>query len=397
MKSRPSGFSLVELLVSVLIGMLAMVFVMRSTVNFESNRRAGIGGSDSMQNGVVALFSMENDAAQSGWGLNDALLIGCATRFYDRQNYADANVSSGVTLTLAPVAVTFNGANPDRIAFASGTSDSGTGSVGVSVTTALGANVISIDQVPFGFKLRDAIAIAPTTSGGTCTTPGTAGSCCAIAQVSSVVQSPPTLNIASDGTSATRFNSASGLVAAFAGPNQAKVFNLGDGNNLSFHTWDVNNGVLRLRATDLSGASSAPTSAVAGIVSIKALYGFDTRVGAAFTPDSGLNINQWAAGLIAADAAGNVLTPAQAYQRLAALRLAVVARSREPDRPDASGTCPNTTPARPTVFSAQEPSGVATVPIQVNVAVAGDTIDWTCYRYRVFESVVSLRNVGWKP
>jgi len=126
MKSRPSGFSLVELLVSVLIGMLAMVFVMRSTVNFESNRRAGIGGSDSMQNGVVALFSMENDAAQSGWGLNDALLIGCATRFYDRQNYADANVSSGVTLTLAPVAVTFNGANPDRIAFASGTSDSGT-------------------------------------------------------------------------------------------------------------------------------------------------------------------------------------------------------------------------------------------------------------------------------
>jgi type IV pilus assembly protein PilW len=300
-------------------------------------------------------------------------------------------------LTLAPVSVVFNGANPDRISFASGTSDAGTGSVGISVSAPAGSTALSIDQSPFGFKFRDVLAIAPTTPGGTCTTPGVAGSCCAIAQVSGLAQAPPTLNIASDGSSATRFNSGAGLLAAFAGPSQAKVFNLGDGNSLSFHTWDVNNGVLRLRATDLSSASSAPRSAVAGIVSIKALYGFDTRAGAAFQPDQGLTISQWSAGMIAADQGGNALSITQAYQRLAALRLAVVARSREPDKPNASGICPDVNTALPTVFASQEPAGVATIPIQVNVAVAGDPIDWSCYRYRVSETIVPLRNAGWKP
>jgi type IV pilus assembly protein PilW len=31
------------------------------------------------------------------------------------------------------------------------------------------------------------------------------------------------------------------------------------------------------------------------------------------------------------------------------------------------------------------------------VAVAGDPIDWKCYRYRVFETIVSLRNAEWRP
>jgi type IV pilus assembly protein PilW len=404
MRTRQPGFSLIELMISVAIGTLAIMFVMRTTIGFETNRRGSIGGSDSMQNAVVALFSMENDAAQSGWGLNDSLLIGCAARFFDSQNYANANVGGGVAMTLAPVAVTFNGANPDVISFMSGTSDAGTGSVGISVNTAVGVTALSVDQIPFGFKFRDALAIAPTTTGGTCATPGVAGSCCTIAQVSGVVQSPPTLNIASDGTTATRFNSGAGLLAAFAGPSQAKVFNLGDGNALSFHTWDVNNGVLRMRATDLSGASNAPASAVSGIVSIKALYGFDTRAGVAFTPDTGMQINRWSAGMIAADQGGNVLTVPQAYQRLAAVRLAVVARSREPEKPDADGICrldqtvsPNVPIVQPTVFASQEPVGIAAVPIQVNVAVANDPIDWTCYRYRVSETIVPLRNSGWKP
>ena len=387
MSARQLGFSMIELMVSVLIGLLAMVFVMRTTVSFETNRRGSIGGSDSMQNGVVALFSMENDATQAGWGLNDGLLIGCAARFYDSQNYANANVGGGVAMTLAPVSVVFNGANPDQISFASGTSDAGTGSVVLSSNAAAGTTSLTLTQDPtYAFKVSDVLAIAPTTPGGTC----------AIAQVSGLVQAPPTLNLANDGTTATRFNRGGGLLAAFAGLNQTKVFNLGSGNSLSFHTWDVGNGVLRLRATDLTGASDTPASAVSGIVSIKALYGFDTRVGAAFNPDSGLTINRWSAGMIDADGDGTVGGPGD-YQRLAALRLAVVARGREPEKPNTAGACPDTTPALPTVFSSRQPFNIATVPIQVNVAVAGDPMDWTCYRYRVFETIVPLRNSGWKP
>ena len=51
----------------------------------------------------------------------------------------------------------------------------------------------------------------------------------------------------------------------------------------------------------------------------------------------------------------------------------------------------------PTVFATQGAENGAAVPVQVDVGVAGDPVDWRCYRYRVFETIVPLRNAGWRP
>jgi len=48
------------------------------------------------------------------------------------------------------------------------------------------------------------------------------------------------------------------------------------------------------------------------------------------------------------------------------------------------------------VFSTSPLQGVTAAPISVNVAVAGDPLDWKCYSYQTFETVVSLRNAGWR-
>ena len=410
MKPRVRGFSLVEMLVSVLIGLLALIFVMRSSVDFEKNRRSGIGGSDSMQNGIVALFSMETDASQAGWGLNDPNILGCPGRFYDTQNFADANVTAGVPLVYAPIQVTFNGANPDVITFLSGSAESGTGSVGVGATPPVvaGSTVLPADAQLTFYNAGDVLLLAPlmpTAGVGA----GVQNGPCVIAQVASIAGS--NINIVNNGSQNTRFNRSGGILAAFPGSGMSKIYNLGPGAALSFHTWDVSNGVMRLRATDLAGASNAPVSAVGGIVTIKALYGFDTRPappgatigcvpgGAVFQPDCGTRITRWSAGMVDANADGS--TNSMDYQRLVAVRLAVVARSRLAERPTPGrADCTDTIPANaalPTVFGAQEPSGVTSVPIQVNVAVTGDTTDWTCYRYRTFETIVPLRNSGWKP
>jgi len=74
----------------------------------------------------------------------------------------------------------------------------------------------------------------------------------------------------------------------------------------------------------------------------------------------------------------------------------VVARGKFPERADAAGTC-NATPALPVVFGAAEPAGVTPEPVEVNVAVSGDPIDWKCYRYRAFETIVPIRNTAWRP
>jgi len=40
---------------------------------------------------------------------------------------------------------------------------------------------------------------------------------------------------------------------------------------------------------------------------------------------------------------------------------------------------------------------VAAREITVTLALAGDTLSWKCYRYRVFETIVPIRNAGWRP
>lgn len=386
---RDNGFSLVELLVSIVIGLLALMFATRLMATSEQNKQSALGGSDAMQNGMVAMFSVSGDVAQAGWGLNDPLIVGCNTVFADNDGFELASAARGAaTVTpLAPAVIESNGANPDRITLYSGSSVSGTGTLRL-VADYDGGNTILVDRVPYGFNQGDVILVAPETLGG---------ADCALAQVSSKTDDlppPPSQQfLLIDSGSKYRFN-AGALGEEYIG-SQSRLFNLGPAAQLSFHTWSVANGFLQLRSTDLEGSSEAPASVADNIVSIKAQYGFDTRVGGAFTPESGLTVSRWSAAMIDADGDGTIGSAGD-YQRVSALRVAVVARGKAPERP-ASGTECSATTARPVVFGTDGPGDVSADPITVNVAVANDAVPWQCYRYRVFENIVPLRNAAWRP
>ena len=112
-----------------------------------------------------------------------------------------------------------------------------------------------------------------------------------------------------------------------------------------------------------------------GIVQLKAQYGIDNTVG---TP-TGV-VNQWTA----VDP-----TTADAWSRVLALRLVVVARSGQMERPTdpvtkqiITGACNTTTSPPNSMLGA--------------IDVSADP-NWQCYRYRVFETVVPLRNQIWAP
>ncbi len=388
------GFSLVELMVSLVIGLLALSFATRMVVDAERRKDGSVGGSNSMQNGMVAMFSISGDAAQAGWGLNDPLVSGCDAVFSDTGGYALAVVPQVVVATsastnvrpLTGAVIEANGSAPDRLHFYAGGSISGTGSLRVTTDYTNGTN-IDIDRVPYGFSQDDVIVVVPETAGA---------ARCALAQITSnpaTLPAPPNPQFLTIATG-VRFNSGN-LGAAYTG-NQARLFNLGQAARLSFHTWSVAGGFLQLRATDLAGASTAASTVIDNIVSIKAQYGLDTRVGAAFDPEAGMQVSQWSNTMIDADADGIAGGPGD-YQRVAALRIAVVARNRSPDKPDtSSGLCTTTTTA-PTVFATSPVSGAAAVGIALNVAVTNDPIDWKCYRYRAFETIVPMRNSGWRP
>jgi type IV pilus assembly protein PilW len=383
---RARGFSLVELLVAVAVGMLALAFATRLVAGAETSKQGSLGGSDAMQNGMMAMFSMSNDAAQAGWGLNDPLVTGCDTVFRDSQGYALPAVARGaVSVTpLAAAVIEDGGSAPDRISFFGGTSMSGTGSMRVTANTS-GPN-LSVDRVPFGFARGDAIVIAPETAGATR---------CALAVLTDdpAALAPPPAAQVLVAAAGGRYND-NNFGVDFRG-NQSRLFNLGPAARLAFHTWSVQGGFLRLRATDLAGSETRGSQVADNIVSIKAQYGLDMRVGAAFLPERGMVVSRWSSGMPDADSDG-VAGGAGDYQRIAALRVAVVARSRAPERPRPGQSCAATT-AQPVVFAGESLEGVDPVPVTLDVAVAGDTVNWQCYRYRVFETIIPLRNSGWRP
>ena len=381
------GFSVVELLISVVIGMLALVFAMRLITGSEQSKQSALGSSDSMQNGMLAMFSISGDASQAGFSLNDALLLGCNTRFGDKSGYTLAPATrAGATIhPLAPAIIESNGSAPDVISLYSGSSLSGTGTMRL-VADYRGGTQFQVDRDRYGFALGDVVVIAPEDRLGDC----------ALAQISAM---PPLetgknpIVLIGAGTN-LRYNADE--IGVYFDSGKARIFNLGPAATLSLHTWSVDNGFLRLRSTDMAGANAAPATVADNIVSIKAQYGFDTRAAAAFAARNGMRVGRWSATMVDADG-DSVTGGAGDYERVAAVRIAVVARSKTRERPNAAGVC-SATPNRPRVFATEEPAGVTAVPMTVDVAVPNEPADaWPCYRYRVFETVVALRNADWKP
>lgn len=391
---RRAGFSLIELMVSVVIGMLAILFATRLVISGEQTKDSAVGGSDSMQNGMLALYSISNDAAQSGWGLNDTLAAGCETSFSDSGKYALAQISvNGITRTpLAAAVIQPGGAGSDVISLYAGKSAAAVASLRINGEIAVGASVLpTTTQAPFGFAAGDVLLVVPE--------PATAANpACSIVQMSGMQAAPDNDKIALGSGSNFRFGPTAGIQNAYA-KGGGRIFNLGAPGRLAFHTWSVAGGTLLLRATDQAGASEKGVSVTDNIVAIKAQYGLDTRVMTVYNPlpapdGSGVQLTQWSNAMIDADSDLVVAGPGD-FQRVVALRLAVVARSKTAQRPGSDGQC-HATETKPTLFSTAVGSAAA-VPVTVNVAVTGDPIAWQCYRYRVFEAVVPVRNAQWRP
>ncbi|QYF96156.1 PilW family protein [Massilia sp. PAMC28688] len=381
------GFSIVELMVSIVIGMLALVFATRMLLVSESNKDMSLGASDSMQNGLQALQAMKKDLEQAGFGLNDPLINGCDTVFSDADGFTLATATRGGvdTTPLTAVVINTNAGGSDVISVYAGTSLSGTGSVGIALDSDGGS--FTADRLPYGFARGDVVVAVPESDDD--------DRQCLLAQIT---EDPgATVDIVTGGDS--RYNGAGAV--EFTG-GSSRLLNLGPAAGLAFHQWSVAGGFLNLRATNLPGSTEQPQGAVVidNIVAIKAQYGFDTRPANAFVQASGMQatgmrVARWSNTMIDADGDGTVGSHDD-WARVAAVRLAIVARGRNVQQVKGSASCDATTVA-PELFGTEEPQGVDPVAVTPVLAVADDPVDWKCYRYRKFETIVPIRNSGWRP
>ncbi len=74
--ARHLGFTLVEVMVAMVIGLIGILIVLQVFSTVESQRQATTGSGDAQNNGAIALHSLQRDVRQAGYGINALNVLG---------------------------------------------------------------------------------------------------------------------------------------------------------------------------------------------------------------------------------------------------------------------------------------------------------------------------------
>lgn len=369
-RTRALGFSLVEIMVAVLIGLIGSVVIFQVFAVSERQKRTTTGGADAAQGGLLALYSIERDARMAGFGINHPALLGCNVLAYD----AGPPVRNPIpAFSLAAVRIT-DGASgaPDRLTFMYGDSSMVVAPVRLNSASNAGSTVHRVN-IRFGFTVGDLILVGNTAS------PGTS---CTLQQITRLPDDP-TDEIEHADTARYNLSTIAGQPNYPPWSNSSNsggvLYNLGPAPSVI--TYDVANG--QLRQLNLL-ASATPVVIMDGIVQLQAEYGKDT------TTDGTVDTY-------------NTTPPANAVQwaQVLALRVALLSRSAEFDKAHCNANPQwirgDGTAADFVMTNADGTADTGAACVPGTAPAVPDPNNWRQYRYRVFETTIPLRNLIWFP
>jgi type IV pilus assembly protein PilW len=377
LRRRMAGLSLLELLVAVAIGLIGIVIISQVFIVNENYKRSTTSAGGAQTNGALALFTIERDARMAGWGISWSGALGCSSiQWHYNGQYSNPPQAGGTlpTLTVAPVVITDGGASADTLTVMYGNTERVIPAT-LSKTMPSPSAELEVDN-PQGFSDTPGDFVL-LTQGGTC----------AMVQLTQVQAAAGNLQH-NPGVNAP-YNPAGGgnLLPAFTAG--AQVYNFG---RPTVNVYSIASGSLQLASLFTAPSSNviasytpAPVTVVDGIVDLQAQYGKDNGL------DNG-TVTQavYAASDGRVDRYDNV-TPANGteWQQVLSTRLAVLARSDHYERPEPAGSpCTTTTNTNAPIW------------VGGNFPALGDLSNTAnparCYSYRVFETVVPLRNMIWR-
>ena len=359
-RAKQRGMSLVEVLVAVAIGLIGMLVITQAYLATDKFNRSTMGENGAQTNGAIALYTIARDLRMSGYGISDTAAFGCGKiNWYYDPNYSQ-NLPGGTLpdIILAPVYITVTPGQPDQITTMYSTSDRVIPSK-LTSTMPAASSELNVDN-PVEFGIDDLVLMVSASAPVSCT----------MAQVTQVQPAAAKLQH-NPGVSAPYNPPGAGLFPPYK--KDDLVLNLG---NPKVRTYSIANGNLRVIDTLLQATGVAPYDIANGVVDLRAEYGKDNGVNNGTVSNS-----VYAADDGIVDSYDNV-APASGseWREVLSMRVAVLARIGDYEKPT-GGVCTATTVA---------PSwagGSFTLPEGLP----------SCYRYRVFETVVPLRNQIWHP
>jgi type IV pilus assembly protein PilW len=356
---RQAGMSLVEVMVGVVIGLIGILIITQAYVSSDNFNRATLGEGGAQANGLIALYSIEREARMAGYGIANTATLGCGNLYwyYDSPTGAPvysanvpgwgSNPSALPNIAIAPLVITTTSGQPDVISIMY--SSTGETIVPTSISNFnASSSEVSVNGTQ-GFYPNDFVIMV-----------GASG--CTLGLITHVQPGPSKLQL-NPGNSAPYNPPAWGSFPTSYASGDS-IVNLGNPIVRSFSIGTVSSNP-KLRATDAQFTAGAGQTfdLVDGIVDLKAQYGKDTGTDSV--------VDTWDA------------TAPTDWLKVLAVRLAVLARVGNYEKPDpTTGLCTATT-ALPTW------TGSSTRPFTLPEGLP------SCYRYRVFETTVPLRNVIW--
>lgn len=399
---RIRGFSLIELMVGLTIGFIAVVIIMQSLSVFESHKRTTTAGVDAQENGLLALMAIEADIRKAAAGSNHPALFSCMSFFSYYQAVSGSGTPTAVTsFSTIPVLIT-DGAATDTIAIQSGMRITGAAPTQLaSDMRILPAGVpdhleldvdraydLNAEPVNAGDPSADLIVVANPDLGN-----------CTLMRVSAKAGNVLSITNGPAGK-ADEYNAPVSYMTANnwpgfgtrAGQNNyqgALLFRVGSvalgGMRRATYSVDANNSLAASVA--VTGAAAENSVIASEIVALQAQYGVsgtpqDKEITAWENPSGAT----WSAAALQANTAASV----QNLQRIKAIRVAVVARSSKRDGALVSSPCTDTNTNAILHYGPCSWDGGPAVPL----GSAADT-EWQHYRYRVYQTVIPMRNLLW--
>lgn len=386
------GVTLVELMVGMVIGLLAVLVIAQVTTVYEGRKRTITAGSDAQVNGALALQVLQRDVQTSGYGLAEGGAVGC------RMVGQRAGMATRFERTLAPVVITdgAGGAADSLDVLMSNHADFSLPTRVANNHLREGSAFVITHHTGLGHHKGDLMLAVPLPTPD----PTDPSRHCSLFNLSAdpVAGSNQILHDAGvDGpwnqdSTATVFPGRQTTDIAY--PAGSLLLNLGSlisrrfcltglGDTRCDETGAQIPYQLRQLSFDSRTGLTAADDLYPQIVQLQAVYGIDTSA----TADQVADV--WSAASP---------TTARDWQRVVAVRVAVVARSTQNEQRPASRSASQTldgwvTPNLPVWY----PDGVTGAPLRVDLAPPGAGDDWRNYRYKVFETVIPLRNQLWQP
>ena len=358
-RCNQSGFSLIELMISMVIGLLGVLVIFQVMSVWDSRRRTTASGSDAQVAGTIGAFALERDLKVVGYGLGriSPTEWGCPVKMRTA-------AGGSTTFSLLPVMITQGASGaPDTLATLYGNSSYFAGQELFTSSTA------TTKRTTYRTGLFPGDILVLTNAPLTAATAN-----CELIEVTSDVVAGDDRAIEHAATSYTRFGSTVTMIARFnpvggtgATFTRGNIYNLGPTPRRT--QWDIRTGGI-LSATDLLGTGGT-VDVADGVVDLQAEYGVVTNTAAGIGGPT-----TWS------DTAPALWTD------LWAVRVAILSRSQQFEKE------PTTTVA-PSFFGGTRQFSMGNVFGAAASDAPGDPANWRHYRYRVYEKVVPLRNIMW--